>query len=251
MLARAMEQQGPLSRVRKRLSGCWFACALLLSSLVAGQAMTAAGPWLDHEQSQVRLIAAHSANGPDLTLGLHFRLQPGWKVYWRTPGDAGFPPSIDWQQSENLAEARMSWPRPERFTLFGLQTFGYGDEVVFPIAVSALDPDAPLRLRGQLNYLICEEICIPYEGLLTLDLPGGSGERTKEAFLIDSFARQVPGGPEAAGLTLERAVLTGGLDDPRLEVAVLADSPIREADLLVEGPPGFVFDNAKHKVSIH
>ena len=46
--------------------------------------------------SQVRLIAARSAVGDaaELRLGLHFRLEPGWKIYWRSPGDAGLPPKI-------------------------------------------------------------------------------------------------------------------------------------------------------------
>ena len=40
---------------------------------------------------EARLLSAVSGTG-DLTtlpLALEFRLAPGWKIYWRTPGEAG------------------------------------------------------------------------------------------------------------------------------------------------------------------
>ena len=123
----------------------------LLASLGAGRpAAAAASAWLDHEHAQLRLLAATDSVGPrqDLRLGLHFRLQPGWKIYWRSPGDAGFPPALDWQGSENLAEAEVRWPVPHRFSLFGLETFGYGEEVVLPIAARLERPGEAAGLRA-------------------------------------------------------------------------------------------------------
>ncbi|MCH8998360.1 MAG: hypothetical protein IID48_08850, partial [Proteobacteria bacterium] len=100
-----------------------------------GGARAAAGPWVDQEQVRLRLVAASSATGEaeTLNLGLHFKLEPGWKIYWRSPGEAGYPPSVDWSGSENLAEVRLNWPVPRRFSLFGFETFGYYDEVVLPV----------------------------------------------------------------------------------------------------------------------
>ena len=69
-----------------------------------------------------------------LPLGLHITLPKGWKTYWRSPGDAGLPARIDWSGSSNLADAEIRWPIPERFSLFGLETFGFEREVVLPIA---------------------------------------------------------------------------------------------------------------------
>ena len=28
--------------------------------------------------------------------GLYFKLEPGWHIYWKNPGDAGEPPHIQW-----------------------------------------------------------------------------------------------------------------------------------------------------------
>ncbi|MFX8751218.1 hypothetical protein ABTM25_19530, partial [Acinetobacter baumannii] len=47
-----------------------------------------ASPWIKDTYSSVRLIAG-SRSGNVLLGGISFQLQPGWKTYWRTPGDSG------------------------------------------------------------------------------------------------------------------------------------------------------------------
>ncbi len=217
--------------------------ALCSALLLTSTAWAAASPWLDHEQAQVRLIAAQDAVGESgaLRLGLQVKLEPGWKIYWRTPGEAGFPPHLDWTQSGNLEKAAMQWPVPERFSLFGLETFGYAEEVVLPIEASLSEPGAPTRLHAHLRYLICEEICIPNDGELVLDLPAGPASSARESLLIEQYRARVPGDGTAVGLTLGSATLSGGLETPTLEVAALSREPFEAPDLLVEGPPGFSF----------
>ncbi|WP_299615961.1 protein-disulfide reductase DsbD [Pelagibius sp.] len=205
-------------------------------------ALAAASNWAAEEQVRVRLISAgQAAAGDRLALGLEFDLQPGWKIYWRSPGDAGFPPAIDWSGSSNLAAGEIAWPVPHRFSLFGLETFGYGDSVVLPIDAALERPGEALSLAAAVDYLICEEICIPYQARLSLDLPAGPQSRAPEAFLIESFSRQVPGRGAERGLSLDSAVLAGSLEAPLLQVVARSDVPFTAPDLLVEGPPGFAF----------
>ena len=207
-------------------------------------------PWLDHDHAKVRLVAAQDSIGPagELDLGLHFELAPGWKIYWRTPGAAGFPPALDWSASDGVADTRMDWPVPYRFTLFGLETYGYSDEVLLPITVSLTQPGAPATLEAKLTYLVCEEICVPHDGVLRLELPAGPGDRSVDAFLIDEARDLVPGDGRDVGLSLEQAVLAHGDAAPRLEVAARSSVPFSGPDLLVEGPEGFEF--AKPEVSL-
>ena len=230
-----------------------LACALLgaaagLISLGA-EARAAASPWLDHEHAKVRLVATQDdiGSGNEVDLGLHFQLAPGWKIYWRTPGAAGFPPALDWIASDNVAAARVDWPLPERFTLFGLETFGYKNEVVLPITLDLERPGEGARLEARLTYLVCEEICVPHDGVLRLDLPAGPGTRSIDAFLIDEARDLVPGDGQAVGLSLEQAVLSGPEEDLRLEVTARSSVPFDAPDLLVEGPEGYEF--AKPEVS--
>ncbi|HEY5598972.1 MAG TPA: protein-disulfide reductase DsbD domain-containing protein [Kiloniellales bacterium] len=202
-----------------------------------------AGPWLDQEQARLRLIAGGQAAavGQGISLGLQFALQPGWKIYWRAPGDAGYPPTVDWSGSDNLAGAEMRWPVPHRFSLFGLETFGYSDEVVLPVEARAVRPGEAVLLRAKVDYLICADICIPREALLGLDLPAGAPASSPEAMLIDKYRALVPGDGTAVGLRLQEAVLTGDAQAPVLRVTARSQTPFRTPDVLVEAPPGYSF----------
>ena len=221
------------------------AALALVSGLVlpAGSALAAAGDWSETEQGRVRLISAADGVGPEgrLDLGLQFQLEPGWKIYWRSPGDAGKPPVLDWSASANLAEPEMLWPVPKRFSLFGLETFGYGDEIVLPIAARAADPGSGVRLAAEVDFLVCEEICIPLLAEVALDLPAGPAAGSAHGILIDSYKALVPGQGAEAGLGLESAVLTGKVESPVIEARVTSESPFGKPDLLVEGPPAFSY----------
>jgi suppressor for copper-sensitivity B len=222
-------------------------CAVLLALCVvasdAAPGRAAAGAWSESEQGRVRLVSAGDTvgSGPQVRAGLQFEMQPGWKIYWRNPGDAGYPPQLDWTRSDNLAAADIQWPVPHRFALFGLQTFGYEDEVVLPIMLRVEDPARPLSLRADLNYLTCEEVCVPVRTALALDLPAGDDLPSRHGFLIEQYAARVPGKDASHGMTIERATLAGPDDAPRLEVAVRSELPWQGPDLLVEAPAGFLF----------
>ncbi|MBL8674080.1 MAG: disulfide bond formation protein DsbD, partial [Rhodospirillales bacterium] len=97
----------------------------------AGPARAAGSDWARTEQTELRLISAVDAIGDSrtVTLGLQFRLKPGWKIYWRSPGDAGFPPTIEWNGSTNLGKTAFLWPAPTRFKVSDLSNIGYKSAV--------------------------------------------------------------------------------------------------------------------------
>jgi len=159
-----------------------------------------------------------------------------WKVYWRSPGDAGFPPSADWTGSANLAAAEISWPAPERFSVLGLETLGYKHEVVLPLQATLGSQSDGISLRTEVNFLTCSEICIPYRVPLALDLPSGPPEPSAFAHAINRFATQVPGDGAAHGLTIDAASVARTGDKATLTVAASANMPLNAPDLYVEGP---------------
>ncbi|MBM3620616.1 MAG: hypothetical protein FJX20_07980 [Alphaproteobacteria bacterium] len=184
-----------------------LAFILLLSALgLAVPAQAAGSDWVKTEQTELRLVSAVDAVGDSrtITLGLHFRMKPGWKIYWRSPGDAGFPPTIDWKGSTNLAGATLLWPAPYRFDVSGLTTMGYKGEVVLPLSATLSKAGDALSLRASIDYLTCDDVCIPYTANLKLDLPAGAGAPAPEAAMIGVFLARQPG---AAGVTIERASL--------------------------------------------
>ena len=212
---------------------------LMLST--AGQAAT--GAWDTNDHVDTRLVSATDAVGDTGTvrLGLQFRMRPGWKIYWRSPGDAGFPPDPDWTGSENLREVTLAWPAPKRFSIFGLETLGYADEVLLPLAVALENPGQPLRLRANVRYLTCKDVCIPYDAALALDLPSGPAGSTPESGLIDRFAAHVPGSDAIGGLTIENAVLINRGKDPVLQLALRSDTGFDAPDVFIEAPKDTLF----------
>ncbi|HYC13724.1 MAG TPA: protein-disulfide reductase DsbD domain-containing protein, partial [Stellaceae bacterium] len=221
---------------------CLAAC-LLLGPAVAASAAEPASAWFTTQQGRVRLIAAEPTVGSveQARLGLQFELAPGWKIYWRSPGDAGFPPQLDWKGSENVASAEIAWPAPMRFSVLGLETVGYEDAVVLPIAVKLAKPGAPLHAEVGLNYLTCEKICIPYETTLTLDLPAGAADASGGfAQVIADYQAKVPGDGKGAGLHLDSAGVETG-EKPHLLLRLSASPPLAHPDAFVEGPAGLGF----------
>ncbi|GAB5377875.1 MAG: hypothetical protein AcusKO_43370 [Acuticoccus sp.] len=163
--------------------------------MLGGTAEAAGGPWVVHDEARVRLIAAGETTGEtsNLTLGVHFRIESGWKINWRSVGDAGLATSVDWTGSENLARPELLWPLPHRFSIFGLETFGYSGEVVLPVNAQLERTGDGARLRATVSYLACQDICIPHDDVLTLDLPAGLDMPSRDALLIDRFQALVPG----------------------------------------------------------
>ncbi|MEO3432207.1 protein-disulfide reductase DsbD domain-containing protein [Inquilinus sp. CAU 1745] len=215
------------------------AAGFLAAGLAAGAVQAAEGDWARVELMpgvvvEGRLIAAVDGAGEleSVPAGLHVVLPDGWKTYWRSPGDAGLPPEVDWTGSTNLADANMAFPAPHRFTLFGLQTFGYEHEVVFPLTLTPEIAGAPLALSARADLLVCADLCIPATFDLALDIPAGPASVDGEAAnLIERHASRVPGDGAASGLSLGAITLEG---EDALVVTATAREPFEAPDIFVE-----------------
>ena len=118
--------------------------------------------------------------------GLQLRLAPGWKTYWRAPGDGGIPPRFGWQGSQNLDGAAFHWPMPEVFDQNGMRSIGYSQSIVIPVELSVDDADAPARMRGEVQIGVCQEICVPVMLSFDTQLPvSGARDPLIVAALLD------------------------------------------------------------------
>ena len=140
-----------------------FAAAVVASSVVLQARAQDSSPWLKDSHSAVRLLAG-SRSGAVLLGGIAIQLQPGWHTYWRNPGDSGVPPRIDFSKSENIEAVTILWPAPTKFADgAGGTSLGYQKQVVLPLRIVAKNADRPVTLRAEINYAVCEKICIPVE----------------------------------------------------------------------------------------
>lgn len=184
---------------------------------------------------EAQLISREDGIAPgsvSISAGLAIDLAEGWKTYWRSPGEVGFPPEVDWSASQNVASVDFRWPAPERFAAFGIESFGYHDEVVFPLEVQLEQPAAPVRLVGAVTLLACSDICVPYDFTLTLDLPSGTGIDSPNSDRIERFDSRVPLGPRAAGIETMEAHMDA--ETKVMTVAITRDAPFEEPDLFPE-----------------
>jgi suppressor for copper-sensitivity B len=213
-------------------------------SVPSGSVFAAAGPWWSTDHGAVRLIAESNAVGSatKMRLGLHFKMKPGWKIYWRSPGDAGFPPRPSWKGSQNLADIKVNWPAPTRFSVLGLKTLGYKKEVVLPLTVRPFEPGKAVNIKAMVPYLTCEEICVPYEAKLTLVLPAGPERPSAEGYLINKYLAAVPKKVTGTNGTISSVSVIGSAGKQTLQVAAAVSG---KTDLLIEGPRGFRFSKAK------
>ncbi len=223
-------------------------------ALLPGTVQAAGSDWARTDQTQVRLISAVDGVGDSrsITLGLQFRMKPGWKVYWRAPGDAGFPPSVDWGGSVNLGGSQTLWPAPLRFDVSGLSTIGYKHEVVLPIQATLADPGKPLSIKAKVDYLTCDDVCIPYTATFALDLPAAAATPSAEAPLIAAAMAALPRAAGADSATFATPTVSE-IDAPGgkvgeqavlLSVVVHASQPLRKPDLFVEHPKIIVAEEA-------
>src|SRR5437660_8598219 len=209
-----------------------FAATLLASSLAIEARAQDASPWQRDGHSAVRLLAG-SRSGAVLMGGIAFQLEPGWKTYWRTPGDSGVPPRFDFSKSENIEAVTVLWPAPLKFDDgAGGYSLGYHNQVVLPLRIVAKNADKPVTLRAAISYAVCEKLCIPVEA--NAELPFTSVASTEDSALfaaLDTVPKPANVG-DPNPLTIRDVKRDGGS-----HVVVDVVTPdARDVNLFVEGP---------------
>lgn len=170
-----------------------------------------------------------------LMAALDLALAPGWKTYWRSPGDAGIPPTFDWSGSQNIKSVRLHWPAPTVFHTNGMQSIGYHERLVLPVEITPEDPSRPVRLKVRMELGVCDEICMPAAVELASDItaPGATDDSIRAALAQRAATAQEAGVTRVAcqvdpikdGLRLTASL---GLPDPGKPEVVAFETANRE-----------------------
>jgi len=162
------------------------AFALVLPEAASLAADSFSTDWARAAKSQARLIA-----GGGGLAGFEISLDPGAITYWRDPGDAGLPPTLDFSASDNVASVEPLFPAPKRIhEADGGEAFGYDRGVVLPLRVAPRDPAKPATLRLKADFAVCEKVCLPARAHLELSLP--SAPPSPYASAIEAALSAVP-----------------------------------------------------------
>jgi DsbC/DsbD-like thiol-disulfide interchange protein len=222
----------------------WAAARWLALALALGLPLTdgaAAGEWKQGFNVRTRLLSGTVATEKDAPyVFLEIEMPKGWKTYWRNPGDAGgLPPRFDFKASENVAGAEVLYTAPSRLTDEAGETIGYKDRAVFPVRLQAVDPLKPLRVRLNVDFGICKEICVPAQAEHEAEIAPAGDQPAPDVAVgaLEAVPRTAGGAPRAE----DPALVSGTLDTAGRKLVFEVRFPAGKtdgADVFVEGPDG-------------
>lgn len=165
--------------------------------------------------------------------GLRLILAPGWKTYWRAPGDAGIPPQFDWRRSRNLAGVAVKWPTPVVFDQGGMQSIGYTNQVILPLSIKPKDSGRAVEVDVTLDIGLCRDICIPER--LRLKAQINTTDTNPTPAILAALSEQ-PYSAADAGVSRATCRLTPTADG--LEITAQLDLPDTGGNEVVVIEPG-------------
>jgi thiol:disulfide interchange protein DsbD len=175
-----------------------FVLPLLLAVSLPARAVSSAAD-APHVRVELMVLPQTLGRGTPTQAGLYFKLEPGWHVYWRNPGDAGLPPHIRWTLPEGVTAGGLQFPAPKRLPLGPLMDFGYEDEVLFPLTLNVAQTAkaGPAVLDAKVDWLVCRERCIPGKAELevsrtVLDQADKAGAAGADSALFSRFVARIP-----------------------------------------------------------
>lgn len=201
------------------------------------------GPWQESYKSRSRLLAGamvQQSGDTALYAGVQLELAPKWKTYWRSPGEAGgVPPTFDWSASKNVADVTVEYPAPIRMATDYGENIGYYDRVIFPVRFKFVDPAKPADLHVDFQYGICDDICVPANVKLILQV--SAGEIAPVPTVLSEAVRRVPKlasrlGPKDPRIARSEIILSGA--KPHIDFDIETGSENVLVDVFVEGPGG-------------
>ncbi|MEC6824134.1 protein-disulfide reductase DsbD domain-containing protein [Photobacterium piscicola] len=196
-----------------------------------------------HPPVEVRLMltgqqdpAKHTVQGL-----LEVKLDTDWKTYWRSPGEGGVAPSINWETSSNISHVDWQWPLPKRYEFLGVETLGYKHDVIFPLSIHVKDMTKPVFLSGKLTMSSCTSICVLTDYELSFDfIPSKLSPSTEAMFLYNKGESQVP--KTSPAVTLK--AVSYNKAEKKVTVVATNSTGWQQPDVIIDGDAQAVKDTS-------
>ncbi|MEI8595852.1 protein-disulfide reductase DsbD family protein [Photobacterium sp. Hal280] len=227
----------------KWLASSWLWLCLLLMSVA--QASPVSTGWLsdpNHPPIETRFVLTGQTDAVNGTVAgyLEVRLQPGWKTYWRSPGEGGVAPSINWQDSANIAELDWQWPVPHRYDVLGVETIGYAEDVIFPMTIKTEDFSQPVILLATLSLSSCSTVCVITD--YPIDLSFIPSKLTPSEPDMRRYAQALSTVPQASSLAGIKSAIWDA-DQSTLQLVLSNAQGWAKPDLFIDGDADAVRDS--------
>ncbi|HUO23003.1 MAG TPA: thioredoxin family protein [Caulobacteraceae bacterium] len=190
-----------------------------------------------------------AAPGATVYVALHQIIDSGWHTYWRNPGDSGQATTITWTVPKGWTVGDMVWPLPRKLPTGPLMDYGYTGEVYLPVPIQvprSAKPGSTAHIQASAHFLVCQDVCIPADAALTLDLPVVAGAPAPDPVFAGPVGQALAAAPREAGLT---AVFAAAPDALKLAVTGPAVKGKPVADAYFFPYDGSVIDHAKHQTA--
>ena len=166
----------------------WLPLLVLLAIFAPAAAQVDAGP-----KVTARLISDRDAVKPGgtLTVALEEDIRPGWHTYWSNPGDAGAPTTIAWTLPLGWKAGAIQWPYPMREPVGPLMDYGYEGKLWLLVELQApadAKPDTQVTLSAKVGWLVCQNVCIPEDATLSLNVFVDANAPPPDSIAAEQFA---------------------------------------------------------------
>lgn len=203
----------------------------------------ASGSFLESDKAELSFIAAGYDDQKHFKAVIDYKINKGWKIYWRESGDNGYPQTIDFSASENVENVEIIWPHPTRFIDkitddYSSESYGYKDQALFPILITPKRINEDLDLDLTVNYAICKEVCIPAVAKIKQKIDAGFRSEMGEKN-FENAMQKVPHENGSGDVAIGDVYKS---EDGLLRVEVSAkESDLKTADIFIEASGEFAF----------
>lgn len=217
-------------------------CALFSAHLMAAPLTTG---WIKAEQHppvEVQLVLTGQVDADNNVAGfIEVKLDDEWKTYWRSPGEGGIAPEIDWHASSNVQDVDWQWPYPQRFDVLGIETLGYKHDVVFPLSIKVEDSQQPVTFKANLSLSSCSTVCVITDYPLLLSFIPSELQADSET--MRRYAQAVSLVPQDSSMLDDRQAKWDASKN-KLQVSLTSKQGWQQPDLFIDGVAENVADSS-------
>ncbi len=243
---------------------------ILLWCFSFGAAAVSSG-WQAPNHLKAELVSEYQQVQPGQSwlLGLHMVHDEHWHTYWKNPGDSGLATTIRWSLPEGVTAGDIQWPVPQAISIPPLMNYGYEGTTVLltEFSIPADYSQSVITIRADVDWLVCEEICIPAEASFELEIPVDTDSVLSAEFqplfsgarlnlpesLADSGQFDTSGGAFSAAITLDKSlqveqffVAAAELVDHAAEQQII----LQDGQLLLQQPLNTYFNGAPQELEV-
>ena len=134
--------------------------------------------------------------GETFKIGVRFKIEPNWHIYWKNPGDSGLPTSVNFVLPDSFIVRDLRWPIPVIFKRPGdIEDFGYEGSLLLFSEVKApsdLSDYETIPIKAEVSWTSCSDICIPGKSHLETSFVSSDSDAPINTSLFEEWEKRLP-----------------------------------------------------------